>query len=164
MTIATRRVILIPYNESLLSDFVVLNCCVKNRFYLDGPYSVQKAREEFSRLLNDKGICARAVLDGRTREYIGHIALYEVDVQPKLSFIFDKSSWGDGMATEALQAFFKKALRDLSLSCVSAVNQVEHIAASRVLEKLGFVNKGSSANGESQYFEFTFDEAVYGSA
>ncbi|WP_162062592.1 GNAT family N-acetyltransferase [Vibrio taketomensis] len=159
MTIATRRVILVPYNESLLSDYIVLNCCVKNRFYLNGPYTVSKAKQEFNQLLNDNQIYARAVLDSFTHEYIGHIALSDLSLQPTLVFVFDKSYWGQGIAAEALGAFLKKARRDLSLTHVCAVNSVEHMAAIRVLQKLGFENKGPSSDGEDQYVEhqFTFD-------
>nr|WP_228481397.1 GNAT family N-acetyltransferase [Vibrio fluminensis] len=153
---------MVPYNDSLLSDFVVLNCCVKNRAQMNGPYTVSKAREVFERILNDNTRYTRAVLDNFTREYIGHISIHEVDTEPELVFIFDKAYWGKGIATEALGAFFSKATRDLNLHSVKATANVDHFASICLLEKLGFVKKGlnSDAYGPFYEFQFTSDEAV----
>ncbi|OLQ91698.1 GNAT family N-acetyltransferase [Vibrio panuliri] len=166
MTIATRRVLLVPYNESLLSDFVVLNCCVKNRANMNGPYTVSKAREVFERILNDNTVYARAVLDNLTREYIGHVAITDIHTSPELVFILDKAYWGKGIASEALGAFYAKALRDLKLHTVKATANVDHFASIRVLEKLGFVKKGLNSDAYGPFFEyqFTSDEEVNESA
>ncbi|ROV59897.1 N-acetyltransferase [Vibrio ponticus] len=162
MTIATRRVLLVPYNDSLLSDFVVLNCCVKNRAQMNGPYTVSKAREVFQSILTDNTRYTRAVLDNFTREYIGHISIHDIATEPELVFIFDKAYWGQGIATEALGAFFTKAMRDLNLVSVRATANVDHFASIRILEKLGFEKKGlnSDAYGPFYEFQFTSDEAV----
>ncbi|GAK86977.1 N-acetylglutamate synthase [Vibrio ponticus] len=162
MTIATRRVLLVPYNDSLLSDFVVLNCCVKNRAHMNGPYSVSKARELFENILSDDTRYDRAVLDSFTREYIGHISVQGLSTEPELVFIFDKAYWGQGIASEALGAFFSKALRDLNLNSVKATANVDHVASIRLLEKLGFEKKGLNSDmyGPFYQFQFTSDEAV----
>lgn len=156
MTIATRRVILVPYNESLLSDFVVLNCCVKNRAQMNGPYTVAKARLVFDRILSDHTLYARAVLDSRTREYIGHIFISDLQSVPELGYLFDKAYWGKGIASEALGAFFNKVLRDLSLKTVKATSNVDHAASIRLLEKLGFVKKGLNSDSHGPFFEYEF--------
>jgi len=160
VTIATRRVLLVPYTESLLSDFVVLNCCVKNRAKMNGPYTVSKAREVFEHILSDHTLYARAVLDSRTREYIGHIFISDIQSVPELGYIFDKAYWGEGIASEAVGAFFNKVLRDLSLHSVKATSSVDHPSSIRILEKLGFEKKGLNSDSHGPFFEYLFTSDV----
>ncbi|EGU48205.1 acetyltransferase-related protein [Vibrio ichthyoenteri ATCC 700023] len=156
MTIVTRRALLVPYNESLQSDFLVLNCCAKNRAYLDGPHTVATAKLLFQNILNDETLYARAVLDSRTRDYMGHIFISHLDSEPELGYIFDKAYWGQGIGYEALKAFFSKAVRDLQLHKIKATSNMAHTASNRLLEKLGFELKGQSNNDFGPYNEYLF--------
>ena len=156
MTIVTRRALLVPYNESLQSDFLVLNCCAKNRAQMNGPHTVAASKQSFQIVLNDKNVYARAVLDSHTREYMGHIFLGDLDTIPELDYIFDKAYWGKGIAFESLKAFFGKAVRDLNLSQVRARSNSNHIASIRLLEKLGFELKGQSSDYFGPYNEYSF--------
>lgn len=162
MTIVTRRALLIPYNESLQSDFLVLNCCAKNRAHMNGPHTVATAKQIFQKLLNDENSYARAVLDSRTRDYMGHIVISHLDSQPELSYIFDKAYWGQGIAFESLKAFFGKAVRDLNLHQVKATSTIEHQASIQLLDKLGFEFKGQYDDDFGPYYEyqFTYDEVA----
>lgn len=157
MTIVTRRALLIPYNESLQSDFLVLNCCAKNRAQMNGPHTVATAKYLFQNLLNDDNLYARAVLDSRTRDYMGHICISHLeDSLPELSYIFDKAYWGQGIAYESLKAFFSKAVRDLQLRQIKATSNLSHIASNRLLEKLGFELKGQCQDDFGPYNEYLF--------
>ncbi|RJX67540.1 N-acetyltransferase [Vibrio sinensis] len=159
MTIVTRRLLLVPYNYSLQSEFLMLNCCVKNRAEMNGPHTVSSAKQLFQHVLSDESLHARAVLDSYNREYIGHLFISDLYGEPELGFIFDKAYWGKGIALEALSAFVPKAMRERKLTSIkSAVNR-HHIAASRVLEKMGFefVCEKHDALGSYKEYQFTSD-------
>lgn len=156
LTIVTRRVLLVPYNESLQSEFLMLNICAKNRAEMNGPHTVATAKQLFHRLLNDHTLYSRAVLDSRTREYMGHIFLSDLDETPELGYLFDKAYWGQGYASEAVGAFFNKAVKDLRLSRVKATSNVSHQASIRILEKIGFEKQRQHDDAFGPYFEFMF--------
>lgn len=162
MTIVTRRALLVPYNESLQSDFLILNCCAINRAQMNGAHTVSSAKQLFAKIMSDKSIYARAVLDSHTRDYMGHIFISDADTAPELGYIFDKAYWGRGIASEVLQAFFPKAVRDLSLTHVVATANVDHDASTQLLSKLGFdlVSRKSDTFGPYNEFLFTSDEVA----
>ncbi len=162
MTIVTRRMLLLPYDESLQLEFVMLNCCAKNRAEMNGPHTVASAKQLFDKLLDNRNTYSLAVLESTSREYIGHLFISNLNSKPELGFIFDKAYWGKGLATEALKAFVPKACRELGLYKVTATVNCGHQASLAVLEKLGFIKTKESKDLYGPYFEmeFTYDEVV----
>ena len=160
MTIVTRRSLLVPYNESLQSEFLVLNCCAINRAQMNGPHTVSSAKQLFSKVMTDSTIYARAVLDSQTRDYMGHMFISDLDSEPELGYIFDKAFWGRGIASEALQAFFPKAIRDLQLDHVVATANIDHEPSISILKKLGFKLQGTKSDTFGPYYEFHFTSDV----
>ncbi|KQA16786.1 acetyltransferase [Vibrio metoecus] len=139
VTIATRRTLLIPYTEALESDFLVLNYCAKNRSQMNGPTTVAAAKQLFQRVLHDASLYAMAVLDNYNREYMGHVFIeFESEGRAELGFLFDKAYWGQGLASEALNAFFPIICQRFSLQIVVATIKAQHEAARTLLQKLGF--------------------------
>ena len=59
-----------------------------------------------------------------------------------LGFCFDDAAWGQGLATEAAGALLQWAFDTLDLNRVQSETDTRNAAASRVLEKLGFVREG----------------------
>ncbi len=160
MTIVTRRSLLVPYNESLQSDFLLLNCCAKNRAQMNGPHTVSSAKQLFARMIHDDTIYARAVLDSRTREYMGHVFISDLDGAPELGYIFDKLYWGQGIGSEVLTAFFNRAVRDLDLSYVIATVNSAHTPSIKILQKLGFKLVAHKRDTFGPYDEFRFTSDV----
>jgi len=160
MTIVTRRSLLVPYNESLQSDFLLLNCCAKNRAQMNGPHTVSAAKQLFSRMLHDETIYARAVLDSRTRDYMGHVFISNLDGLPELGYIFDKLYWGKGIASEVLVSFFNRAVRDLNLTQVMATVNHGHEPSIKLLKKLGFQLVANKRDTFGCYDEFRFTSDV----
>lgn len=138
MTIATKRTLLLPYTEQFESYFLMLNCCSKNRSFLDGPLTVSSARDLFQQLLDSADIFSMAVLDNYNREYIGHLQLTVSKDIGNLLFIFDKAYWGKGFAYEALHSFIPHLCQRLSLTEIKATVDAQNGAAMRLLKKLGF--------------------------
>ncbi|MEF1291534.1 GNAT family N-acetyltransferase [Vibrio sp. M260118] len=160
MTIVTRRSLLVPYNESLQSEFLMLNCCAINRAQMNGAHTVASAKKLFEKVLSDRNIYAMAVLDSHSREFIGHVFISDLDSQPELGYIFDKNYWGRGIASEVMQAFFPKAVRDLNLTKVIATANVGHEPSVRILEKLGFTLTAHKRDTFGPYDEYLFTSDV----
>jgi len=160
MTIVTRRSLLVPYNESLQSEFLMLNCCAINRAQMNGAHTVASAKKLFEKVLSDRNIYAMAVLDSHSREFIGHVFISDLDSQPELGYIFDKNYWGRGIASEVMQAFFPKAVRDLNLTKVIATANVGHEPSVRILEKLGFTLTAHKQDTFGPYDEYLFTSDV----
>ncbi|CAE6910460.1 COG1670 Acetyltransferases [Vibrio sp. B1FLJ16] len=163
MAIVTRRMLLLPYDESLQLEFVMLNCCAKNRAEMNGPHTVASAKQLFEKILDDKNTYSLAVLESGSRDYMGHIFISQLNSKPELGFIFDKAYWGKGLATEALKAFLPKACRELGLHKITATVNCGHLASLAVLEKLGFIKIRESKDLYGPYFEMEFtNDAVAG--
>ncbi|NIY92553.1 GNAT family N-acetyltransferase [Vibrio diazotrophicus] len=154
MTIVTRRTLLIPYTESFELDFLMLNCCAKNRAYMNGPKTVSASRELFKRVLNDSSIYAMAVLDNYNREFMGHVFIERDDIKAELGFIFDKLYWKQGLASEALKAFFPKACERLGLMRVVANAEIQNCSAIKILQALEFQNKGENEEHFAPSYDF----------
>ena len=156
MIIATHRTLLVPYNESLQSEFLMLNYCTMNRMQMDDYHTVSSAKPLFQRILHDPNIYALAVLDNHSRDYIGHVCIYHLDERPELGFLFDKAYWGQGIGSEVLKAFLPKALHDLNLHQVTTTVECNHIPSIRIVEKLGFERLRDSAYPNSACLQYIF--------
>lgn len=156
MIIATQRTLLIPYNDSLQPEFLMLSCSVKNRATIHGAKTVAAAKVAFQKILLDPTIYGRAVLDNISRDYIGHIALSQLDRVPQLTFSFDKLYWDNGLASEALQAFFLNTREELKLSSVRALTCPNHLPSLQPLQKLGFHLQAEKEENGVVYYEWLY--------
>lgn len=101
----------------------------------------------WSRILGDDAITPKTILvDG---DVAGHIASFERDGQPEVTYWIGREYWGKGVATEALYRF----LRDVEVRPLRARVAKDNIASIRVLEKCGFTMHGrakgfANARGE----------------
>lgn len=154
MTIATRRTLIVPYTDAFESDFLMLNCCVKNRAQMNGPKTVASARQLFRRVLHDEHLYAMAVLDNYNREYMGHMYVEVSEDQAELGFLFDKAYWGQGFASEALKAFFPNICQRLNLKKVVSSVNVEHFSAIAILHKLGFHHLHTQEDDLGHFYEY----------
>ncbi|MDR9830150.1 GNAT family protein [Vibrio sp. FNV 38] len=154
MTLVTRRTLLLPYNNELRNEFIMLHCYTKYRPQMAGPHNVASAKKMFDTMLSDDSVYSVAVVQSSTNQYIGHIFIAELNSAPRLGFIFDKAIWGEGLASEALLAFYPKAIKHLGLKQVHAKVELNQPAAEKVLAKLGFALSGQSSDDAGHYHEF----------
>lgn len=76
-----------------------------------------------------------AVLDNYNREYMGHVFIeFESEGRAELGFLFDKAYWGQGFASEALNAFFPNMCQRFGLQRVVATIKAQHEAARTILQ------------------------------
>lgn len=140
----------------------MLHCNSQHQPTTHGLQTVAAAKSTFQHLLRDPHSYGRAVLDNVQREYFGHIALTHLNSAPTLIFLFEQWYWDNGMASEALLAFFSKALRELNLQTVRATTSTNYLPALKLLQTLGFQLHAERSDGSRLYYElqFTVDEVT----
>ncbi len=74
---------------------------------------------------------------------VGHVASYEQDGLPEVTYWLGREYWGRGLATAALRAFLQEELRRPMYGHAAKDNA----ASRRVLEKCGF-----RVTGEGRFF------------
>ncbi|MEM9671279.1 MAG: GNAT family N-acetyltransferase [Cyclobacteriaceae bacterium] len=86
------------------------------------------------------------IADKATQQFIGLIALHLGEERFKSGEVWYKlilARWGQGLATEALNAILKFSFEELHLHRVGAGCATENLASMRVLEKVGMQREGS---------------------
>ncbi|MEZ4737070.1 MAG: GNAT family N-acetyltransferase [Caldilineaceae bacterium] len=92
--------------------------------------------------LEEPRICYfMAVVRKATNQVIGGVRLGVMDWERgegSFSYLFSRSAWGQGYATEALRAMVRFGFEQLALNRLADGCDVENIASARVMEKCGF--------------------------
>jgi len=80
-----------------------------------------------------------AVMHKDSGKMIGRcgLGLLENTPEVELGYVFDKSYWNMGLATEASQATLKYGFEEVKLDRIVAIAQPENIASVRVIQKVG---------------------------
>jgi RimJ/RimL family protein N-acetyltransferase len=76
---------------------------------------------------------------------IGTCTLFDISrssQRAEVGFLLGLSAWGRGYMTEALAALLNYAFGELGLNRIEADTDPRNLAATRVLEKLGFMREG----------------------
>lgn len=137
----------------------MLNCKANNHSEARPRTTVAWAKQQFDAMCQDDNGCSIAVVLSRTNEYIGHISIADLNTQPRLSFIFDRDVWGQGLASEALKAFLPRAVVQLGLQSVTASVRQGQNSASHLLTKLGFAQTGLCQDAQGTYQEYQYSPA-----
>ena len=75
-------------------------------------------------------------------ELIGMVGLRINEFKADLGYVIGQPWWGQGYATEAVQAIVDWALAQPSIYRVWAMCDVDNLASARVLEKVGMIREG----------------------
>lgn len=155
MTIATQRMLLLPYTDEYEFDFLSLLCSPGNRLFHQQPFSVSSARAKFHQVLADSNVYAMAIVDNGHREYMGHLALdlHEKDVG-ELQFILSRLYWGKGYGTEALSAFLQNVSLRLSLKKIRIFVNEQNQPAVALMRKLGFISRPTLSETPETLYEY----------
>jgi RimJ/RimL family protein N-acetyltransferase len=80
-----------------------------------------------------------AVIDKESGKMIGRCGLGFLDNTPEveLGYVFDKSYWNMGLATEASKATLNYGFEEIKLDRIVAIAKPENIASVRVIQKIG---------------------------
>jgi len=150
-TLHTRRLRLRPFTNADADALFGLHSNAHVLRYWDSPPWSEPARAErflaTSRQLAEEGSGARLAIDRATvGEFLGWCGLsrWNPDFRSaSLTYCLDDAAWGQGYATEAVQALLRWAFETLDLNRVQAEVDTRNAASGRVLEKLGFLREGT---------------------
>ncbi len=115
--------------------------------------SISQAAEQ-PRRSHNLGVVLKA-----TNQVIGGISLGVVDRERgegAFSYLFSRTVWGQGYATESLRAMVRYGFEQLALTRLADGCDVENIASARVMEKCGFRCE-DERDGE-RFYALTLDE------
>jgi ribosomal-protein-alanine N-acetyltransferase len=146
MHIETQRLIL---RELQVSDAAPLAHIWSNpdvTRFMGGPRDeaqLRQALEDEAESVASSGIALWPVVEKASGEVIGHCGLLEKEVEGQaeveLIYVFGKSAWGQGYATEAAMAVREYAFEQLGLRRLIALIDPGNAASERVALKTGFL-------------------------
>lgn len=117
--------------------------------YLTGkPYEKIEQAREFLNWATDyereNGFCRWAVIEKANRRIVGScgFARPRDTEEIELGYLLAPESWGKGLATEAARACLSYGFGKLRFREIIAITDVENRASQKVLEKIGFAERG----------------------
>lgn len=117
------------------------------------PYTREETRDSIQRNIKsyaDNGFGRWACVLKETGAVIGLCGIVKMETNGRevndLGYIFGKSHWGKGYATEAAQAVVDHAFGVLGLDSITANMPWDHNASRRVAEHLGMIKIGEFNN------------------
>ncbi|HRH38394.1 MAG TPA: GNAT family N-acetyltransferase [Flavobacteriales bacterium] len=128
--------------------------CHMAAFTAPDPSDRQAYIQKWTRLLADPSIIARAVL--HDRRIVGTVGSWVMEGERQVTYWMDRSVWGRGFATQALQLL----LAELSERPLHARVVADNVASKRVLEKCGFTVTGTE-HGFAHARKSEVDELVF---
>lgn len=137
LILETKRLLIRPMAPS---DIYFVHDYLKDpetmKFFVEGPYSIEKVRELINR--NKKDPIRYIVLKKDTLDVIGHISLTHWFMKDtyEIGWIFKREFHNQGYGTEAAQSVMKHAFHTLKAHRVVATCQPENLASIRITEKL----------------------------
>lgn len=146
----TRRLLLRPFDDRDAEAIYALQSNPRVLRYWDAPpWTARDRAQAFlaaCRTLEQDGTGARFVVEAREdRRFLGWCSVFRwnpVHRSLGVGYCLDETAWGQGYATEAMQAVLHWAYATLDLNRVEADVDTRNTASARVLEKLGFVREG----------------------
>lgn len=139
--IETSRLQLRPFTQDDLDDLFRLYSDAEVMKYLS-PRSKEQTQASLNKHIQhwqDYNFGMWAVVYKDSGRMIGRCGLGFLDNTPEveLGYVFDKSYWRMGIATEAAIATLKYGFREIKLNRIVAIAHPQNIASVRVIQKAG---------------------------
>jgi RimJ/RimL family protein N-acetyltransferase len=119
------------------------------------PYKTLEEAEKFlhwaTEYQKENGFCRWAAIEKSSGKIVGSCGFaYPHDTpEIELGYLFDRAVWGKGFATEAARACLSYGFEKLEFREIIAITDLENTASQRVLEKIGFTQRGvENINGD----------------
>ncbi len=115
------------------------------KYFPDGTLTYEETKEELEWIIDvyygQYGFGLWATIHKETGQFIGRCGLipWTINDRPEVevAYLLDKAYWGQGLATEAVQAIVRYAFEDLQLSRLICLTDPEHVASQNVAKKVG---------------------------
>ena len=152
----TKRLILRKWTDADCDAlFAILRDRRVVRYLADGkPYTFEKVKEFLAWAENyerENGFCRWKVIEKSSGEIIGSCGFARPRGTPEieLGYLLAQNRWGKGYATEIAGAAADYGFKKLGFREIIALTDVENTASQKVLEKIGFTERGIEVfNGE----------------
>jgi RimJ/RimL family protein N-acetyltransferase len=107
-----------------------------------GAYAEERSREALARFVRhwgEQGFGVYAVRDAATGRFLGQCGLNIIAElgEVEVLYAFERSAWGQGLATEAAGAALAHGFDTVGLPRIIAITHPQNTASRRVMEKLG---------------------------
>ncbi|HEX8735010.1 MAG TPA: GNAT family N-acetyltransferase [Pyrinomonadaceae bacterium] len=112
------------------------------------PYKTVDEAEKFLQWAvayqKENGFCRWAVVEKASGKIVGSCGFAYPHGTPEveLGYLFGRDVWGKGFATEAARAALDYGFEKLGFREIIAITDLENTASQRVLEKIGFAQRG----------------------
>lgn len=112
------------------------------------PYTTPDEAEKFLQWAvayqKENGFCRWALIEKASGKIMGScgFAYPHGMPEPELGYLFHRAFWGKGFATEAARACLNYGFEKLGFREIIAITDLENTASQRVLEKIGFAQRG----------------------
>ncbi|HEX8369920.1 MAG TPA: GNAT family N-acetyltransferase [Pyrinomonadaceae bacterium] len=112
------------------------------------PYKTLDEAEKFLdwavEYQKEKGFCRWAAIEKSSGKIVGSCGFAYTHEMPEaeLGYLFGREVWGKGFATEAARAVLNYGFEKLGFREIIAITDLENTASQRVLEKIGFTQRG----------------------
>ncbi|MBZ0282437.1 MAG: GNAT family N-acetyltransferase [Anaerolineae bacterium] len=119
-------------------------------FTAEDPSDKSAFDAHWKRILTDQSVITKTIVVGG--EVVGHVAKYEMDGNPEVTYWIDSPHWGKGIATQALA----QLLTMVTARPIYARAVKDNLGPIRVLEKNGFAIVGEDkgfADGRHEVVE-----------
>jgi ribosomal-protein-alanine N-acetyltransferase len=140
----TERLILRRQQPSDVTPLVDLWADPDVTRYMGGPRDRDWLRPEFEKTAEEpfaERYDLWPVVEKETGRVVGHCGLLEKDVggnaEIELTYVFARSAWGKGYATEIARALKDYAFDELGIERLIALIEPENVASERVAQKVG---------------------------
>jgi RimJ/RimL family protein N-acetyltransferase len=167
--VETERLLLRPWGEGDLVEFYRLfaDPAVRGGRSFP-PERIDRLAEHSLRQWRVNGFGPWAALEEATGSWIGRIGLDELEDWPgihriEVGFELYAAWWGRGLATEGARAALRFGFAQCSLERIISVTAAAHVAARRVMEKLGLRHEGTRcwANPEVPVVWYAIDRVAW---
>ena len=132
------------------------------------PERIGRLAEHSLRQWRASGFGRWAALEKATGSWMGRIGLDELGDWPgthkiEVGFELDAAWWGRGLATEGARAALRFGLEECGLERIISVTVAAHVAARRVMEKVGLQHEGTRywMNPEVPVVWYAIDRAAW---
>jgi RimJ/RimL family protein N-acetyltransferase len=150
-TLRTARLVLRPFTEADTDAIFAVLGNPRVMRYWDSPAWKERAQAELfianGKRMEEEGTGARFAIErAADGALLGQCGLFRWNPtfrSAAVGYCLDEAGWGQGLATEAIDAVLRWAFGTLDLNRVQAEVDTRNPASGRVLEKLGFVREGT---------------------
>ena len=150
-TLQTDRLILRPVSVDDRAWLVGLRTDPELRRYLAGARSAEEAERDVPvGIRADQPVL---VVVDETGQQVGTIDFSQDRGELEVSYVFVRSSWGQGLASEALPVLLRWAAAAFAVGSVIAVTQAANERSLRLLGRTGFVE-------ERRFVEYDADQVL----